>query len=73
MRIKATSAGKKVDLRDACSKITLGAASEDEALFLAVLHNTIIAGGKIVVYPGKKARKLNKYVKGKIGLEYTGE
>lgn len=73
MRIKATSMGKKVDLRDACSKMTLGATSEAEALFLAVLHNTIVVGGKIVLYPGKKASKLNKFVKGKFALEYPGE
>lgn len=73
MQVKATSIGKKVDLRDACSKLTLVAACEDEALFLAVLHNTIVCGGKIVAYPGKKAQKLNKYVKGKFAVEYGDE
>ena len=72
MQIKATSLGKKIDLRDACARLAMSARCEDEALFLAVLHNTIVAGGKITVQPGKKAKAMCKTVKGKFALEFPG-
>jgi hypothetical protein len=51
MKVKATSAGRKVDLYDACSRVTLTAKSADEAAFLAALVGSITHGGEIEIRP----------------------
>ena len=65
MIVKATSTSRKTDVRDQCGKIELRPANVDESLFLAMLYNVLISGGKITISPSSKAKKLNKYVKGR--------
>ena len=69
MHISATSAGRKLDCRDFCGKLTLKSQSEQEAMFLAYLHNVLILGGTITVKPSADAAKCSKH-KGTIKMEY---
>jgi hypothetical protein len=65
MRLKATSAAKKLDLRDFCGHLDLRATSEIESELLALMHNVFVAGGTITVAPSREAKKMNSRIKGK--------
>ena len=57
MQVKATSAGKMIDLRDRASRITLIAQSEYEEAFISRLYRAIVDHHRIMFGKARKKRK----------------
>ena len=51
MKVKATSAGKKVDLRDRCGNLHLRPSCDEEAELLSAIYRVLIFGGTITAKP----------------------
>jgi hypothetical protein len=53
MRVKASSPGKFVDLRERCGNMSLKADCLPEEQFLSAIHAVFIHGGTVTVKPKK--------------------
>lgn len=53
MKVKATSTGRKIDLRDRCGNLNLRPSCDAEAELLSAIYRVLVLGGTVSAKPAK--------------------